>query len=87
MNAIFTNDLISIIYSYLSILEKTDSQGTSPVQASRQTAVRHEIAIFSEFLKTSRENLTSNEVSQNVKHELQKVLAWFIIDYFTHELI
>ena len=59
----------------------------SPVQATKQTAVRHEIAIFSEFLKTSRENLTSNEVSQNVKHELQKVLAWFIIDYFTHKLI
>ena len=33
-----------------------------------------------------RENLTSNEVSQNVKHDLQKILAWFIIDYFTHNI-
>ena len=29
--------------------------------------------------------LSSNEVSQIVKHDLQKTLAWFImIDYFTH---
>ena len=46
--------------------------------------MRHEIAIFSDYLNTIRENLTSNEVSQNVKHDLQKILAWFIIDYFTH---
>ena len=33
-----------------------------------------------------RKNFTSNEISQNVKHDLQKILAWFIIDYFTHNL-
>ena len=54
------------------MLEKTESQGTSPTQTSRHTAVRHEIAIFSKFLNTIRENLTSTEVSQNVKHDLQK---------------
>ena len=40
--------------------------------------------MFSEYLNTIRENLTSNDVSQNGKHDLQKILAWFIIDYFTH---
>ena len=86
VNSIFTNEVFRIIYSYLSILEKPESQGISPVQTSQHTNVRHEIAIFSECLNTIRENLTSNEVSQNVKHDLQKTLAWFIIDYFTHNL-
>ena len=71
-NSLFTNDVFSIIYSYLSILEKTESQGTSPVQASRHSAVRQKIAIISEFLNTNRGKLTINEVSQNVKHDLQK---------------
>ena len=83
-NSIFTNEVFQIVYSYLSILEKPECQGTSPVQTSKHATVRHEIAIFSEFLDTIRENLTINEVSQNKKHDLQKVLAWFIIDYFTH---
>ena len=38
-NSLFTNDVFSTIYSYLSILEKTESQGTSPVQTSRRTTV------------------------------------------------
>ena len=76
--------MFRIIYSYLSILEKPESQGTSPVQTSKHTTVRHEITKFSEYLKTIRENLTSNDVAQNDKHDLQKILAWFIIDYFTH---
>ena len=59
-------------------------QGTSPVQTSKHAFVRHEIAIFSEYLDTIRKNLTSNEVSPNDKHDLQKILACFIIDYFTH---
>ena len=33
-----------------------------------------------------RENLTSNDVSQNDKRDLEKFLAWFITDYFTHNL-
>ena len=73
--SLFTNDVLKIIYSYLSILEKTESQRTSPVQASRHTTVRHQIAIFSDFSNTIREILTSNEVSQIVKHDLQKTLA------------
>ena len=37
-------------------------------------------------MNTIRENLSKNEVSQNVKHDLQRILAWFIIDYFTHNI-
>ena len=47
-NSLFTNEVFRIIYSCLSILEKPESQGTSPVQTSNHTTVRHEITIFSE---------------------------------------
>ena len=30
--------------------------------------------------------MTSNDFSQNAKHDLQKIFAWFIIDYFTHNI-
>ena len=54
-NSIFTNKIFQIIYSYLSIPEKPESQGTALVQTSKHTTVRHEIAIFSEYLNTIRE--------------------------------
>ena len=85
-NSKFTSDVSSIVYSYLSILEKTEIQSTSTIQTSRHTFVRNAIAAFSEFLNAIRENLSRNEVSQNVKHDLQKIVAWFIIDYFTHNI-
>ena len=47
-NSIFTNESFQITYSYLFILEKPESQGTSPVQTSKHTTVRHDIASFSE---------------------------------------
>ena len=62
-NSRFTNNIFSIIYSCLSIIEKTETQSTSPVQTSRHTNVRSKIASFSEFLSATRENLSSNEVS------------------------
>ena len=68
------------------MLEKTESQGTSPVQTSRHTTLRNKITAFFEFLKAIGENLLKNEVSQNVKHDLQKILEWFFIDYFTHNV-
>ena len=71
-NSIFTNKIFAIIYSYLSILGKTETKSTSPVQTSRHTNVRNKIAAVSAFLNTIRENFTSNEVSQNAKHDLQK---------------
>ena len=33
-----------------------------------------------------REDLTKNEITQHVKHDLQKILAWLVIDYFSHNL-
>ena len=91
-NSIFTNDVfymyfyITNIYSYLSILELRETQGDSQTQTSRPTAVRQEINIFSNFLNTIREKLKNNDISQNVEHDLQKLLAWFIIDNFLHNL-
>ena len=85
-NSIFTNEVFAIIYSYISILEKTEVQSTSPTETSKHTKVRNEITVFSTFLHIIREKFTKKDVSQNTKHGLQKILAWFIIDYFTHNL-
>ena len=85
-NSIFSNEVFAIIYSYISILEKTEAQSTSPAQTSKHTKVRNEITAFSTFLNIIRENFTNNDVSQNTKHDLQNNLAWFLIDYFTHNL-
>ena len=85
-NSIFTNEVFTIIYSYISILEKTEVQSISPTETSKHTKVGNEITVFSTFLHIICENFTSNDVSQNTKHDLQKILAWFIIDYFTHNL-
>ena len=80
------NYVFSIFYSYLFILELRETQSDSPTQTSRHTIVRQEICIFSKFSNTIRESLTSNEISQSVKHDLQKILAWFIIDNFAHNI-
>ena len=72
--------------SDISILEKTEAQSTSPVQTSKHTKVRNEIIAFSTFLNAIRENFTNNDVSQNIKYDLQKILAWVTIDYFTHNI-
>ena len=85
-NSTFTNEIFAIIYSYISILERTEAQRTSPVQTSKHTKVRIEITAFSTFLNAIRESFTNNDVSQNTKHDLQKILAWFTIDYFTHNI-
>ena len=79
-NSVFTNDVFSLIYSYLSILELEEPHSDSPIQKSRHTIVRQEKQTFSNFLNAIRENLTNNDVTQHVKHDLQKILAWFIID-------
>ena len=61
-----------------------ESQGNSLTQTSRHTIVRQEIHIFSKFSNAIREDLTKNETIQHVKHDLQKHLIWFIIDYFSN---
>ena len=83
-NSIFTNEVFAIIYSYISILEKTEFQSISPTETSKHTKVRHEITLFSTFLHIIKEIFTKDEVSQHTKHDLRKILVWFIIDYFTH---
>ena len=85
-NSIFTNEVFAIIFSYISILEKTEVQSASPTETSKHTKVRNEITVFATFLQKIRENFTKKDVSQNTKHDLQKILAWFIKDYFTHNL-
>ena len=85
-NSIFTNEVFVIIDTYLSILERTEAQSTSPIQTSKHTKVRIEIAAFSTFLNAIRENFWNKDVSQNTKHDLQKIRAWFTIDYFTHNI-
>ena len=46
-NSIFTNDVFSIIYSYLFILELKEPQNDSPTQTSRHSIVRQEMNTFS----------------------------------------
>ena len=79
-NSIITNKVFAIIYSYISILEKTEVQSTSPTETSKHTKIRNKITIFSTFLHIIREKFTNNDVSQNTKNDLQKILAWFTID-------
>ena len=74
-NFIFTNEIFAIIYSYISILEKTEVQSTSSTESSKHTKVRNEITVFSTFLHIIRKNFTKDDVSQNTKHDLQKILA------------
>ena len=85
-NSIFTNEVFAIIYTNSNILETTETQSTSPIQTSRHTKVRNEITVFSTFLYAIRENFSNNDISQNSKHDLQKILAGFIIDYFGHNI-
>ena len=67
-------------------MEKTEVQSISSTETSKHTKVRNEITVFSTFLHIIRKNFTNNDVSQNTKHDLQKIIAWFLIDYFTHNL-
>ena len=48
-NSMFINEIFAIIYSYISILERTEAQSTSPVQTSKHTKVRNEIATNSQL--------------------------------------
>ena len=61
-----------------------EPRGSSPTQKSRHTAVRQKIHILSKFLNAISESLTSNEKTQHVKHDLQEILAWLVIDCFIH---
>ena len=73
-NSIFTNEVFAIIYSYISILEKTEVQSTSPTETSKHTKVINGIIIFSTFLHIIRKNFTENDVSQNTNHKLTNII-------------
>ena len=86
-NSIFTNEVFALIYSYISILEnELPLTNVSPTETSKHLRVRHEITLLSSYLNIIKENFTKDDVSQHTKHDLQKILAWFIIDYFTHNI-
>ena len=87
-NSIFTNEFFAIIYSYISILEnEIPIPNVSPTETSKHIRVRHEITLLSSFVNIIKENfIKKEEVSPHTKHDLQKILAWFIIDYFTHNI-
>ena len=63
----------------------TSQYGKYTLEISSPT-VRQEININSKFLNAIRENLTSNDIKQPVKHNLQKILAWLIFDYFVYNV-
>ena len=42
-NSIFTNEVFAILYSYISILEKTEAQSTSPTQTYKRKKRNHRI--------------------------------------------
>ena len=48
--------------------------------------MRKEIKFFSRFLDSVRETLTDNENSQILKIDPQRILSWFIIHHFQHNL-
>ena len=57
-----------------------EPQSDSLTQTSGHTTIRQEIHIFSKILIAICEDLTSKDITQHVKHELQKILACFIIN-------
>ena len=61
-NSLFTNEVFAIIYTYITKLETTEVQSTSPIQTSKHTKVRNEITAFSTFLNAIHENFYSNDV-------------------------
>ena len=63
-----------------------EPQSDSLTQTSRHTIVRQEIHILSKFLHAFRENLINDQITQKVEHDLQKILAWFIINNFGHNI-
>ena len=71
----FTNDVFPIIYSYSSILETNETIYLSPPQISRNTRVRGEIDLLSQFSDSIRETLTDNEIQQIIKIDLRRILA------------
>ena len=58
----------------------------SPPHISRHALVKQKFNLFSAFSDSIRKTLTDIEISQIVEADLQRFLAWFIIDYLQHNL-
>ena len=78
--SILTNIVFFINYSYVSIFEANGTFYVSSPQTSRQYQDLKEI--FSHNFKC--DPLTDSEISQIIQIDLQKILTWFIIQYFQH---
>ena len=57
------------------MLDLDEPQRDSLTQTSRHTIVRQTIHKFSNFLNAIRENLTNDQITQNVYYDLQKNLS------------
>ena len=68
-NSKLSNNVVSLIYSYLSKLELKVPQGDSQTEISRHATVRQEIHTFSKFSNAISEKLTCNEITQDVEHD------------------
>ena len=80
------NYYFSILHSFISILESNEMLNVSPPQTSLYAIVKQEINLYSQFLDSFCETLTDSELSQKVKFDLQRILAWFIMDHFVLNL-
>ena len=61
-------------------MELKETSNESPRQTSRHSTVRQEIHLFSKFLGTIRENLTSHETSQNdMTYDKSYVLVYYSV--------
>ena len=79
-NSISTNNVFSIVFSYISILQLQETQNKSPLQTYRHSTVIQSIYLLTKFLDKIRGNYTGTDTSQNVKDDLQRTLAWFVIN-------
>ena len=61
-------------------------QNLKPIHQLKLPDIQFRIIMFSKFLNVIRENLTSNDIIQHVKHDLQKIIAWFIIGLFVYNI-
>ena len=82
----FHNDVFSIIYSYVSILETKESFYLSPPPTSRHAIIKREVDLFSRILNLFHALVTNIETSEIVTVSLQRIQEGFIVDYFQYNL-
>ena len=58
----------------------------SPPQTTRDSNERKEMKIFLKFLDTVRKTFNHTDIPAIVKLDRKKVSAWFIIEFFEHNI-